>query len=331
MKLLPAILKAARFTSTRGIIPNLDHVTVDRTAVFASDGLASITVKLTEMQATPFTIEGQRAEVILGGATIDATSLSGPQRLHGDPVKFSLKDSMLTVSRGKTRFRCPQVEPMPDPVDALPFGQDCIRLTEILPAMRALLPFVADDASKPWARAVHFTQHGAYATNNVVLAYYPCRTPWEFALLPRHVELLTSTFDECDVYLENGKLYALTDSVQASFCLVEGTLPSAVPDMIATVPDQLEPVPEGLADTLSITSKLAGTVPLLVCECDRDTLTARGDSIVEHAVPGLDAVACKVSHKMLSLVVSRATHLRLRTPHSYFHAGDARGLFVGVI
>lgn len=316
MKLLPAILKAARFTSTRGIIPNLDHVTVDRTAVFASDGLASITVKLTEMQATPFTIEGQRAEVIL-----DTT----------EAVKFSLKDSMLTVSRGKTRFRCPQVDPMLDPVDALPFGQDCIRLTEILPAMRALLPFVADDASKPWARAVHFTPHGAYSTNNVVLATYPCRTPWEFALLPRHVELLTSTFDECDLYLENGKLYALTDSVQASFCLVEGSLPAAVPDLIATVPEELEPVPEGLADTLSITSKLAGTVPLLVCECDRDTLTARGDSIVEHAVPGLDAEACKVSHKVLSLVVSRATHLRLRTPHSYFHAGDARGLFVGVI
>ena len=64
---------------------------------------------------------------------------------------------------------------------------------------------------------------------------------------------------------------------------------------------------------------------------DMDKLTARGDSIVEHAVPGLDAKDCKVSHKMLSLVVSEATHLRLRTPHSYFHAGGLRGLFVGVL
>ena len=317
MKLIPAIRHAARFTSTRGIIPALDHVTVDRTGVYASDGQASICVTLTEMQATPFTIEGTRAEVILDTS---------------DAVKFKLEGPMLTVSRGKTRFKCPQVDAMPNPVDeALPFGNETIRFSEIRAACRALLPFVADDASKPWARAVHFTQHGAYATNNVVLAYYPCRTPWEFALLPRHIDLITSTFDECDVWIENGKLYAATDSITASFCLVEGALPSVVPDLVATVPEELEPVPEGLRDTLALTSKLAGTVPLLVCECDMDKLTARGDSIVEHAVPGLDAKDCKVSHKMLSLVVSEATHLRLRTPHSYFHAGDLRGLFVGVL
>lgn len=133
------------------------------------------------------------------------------------------------------------------------------------------------------------------------------------------------------MWIENGKLYAATDSITASFCLVEGSLPSTVPGLVATVPEELEPVPEGLRDTLSLTSKLAGTVPLLVCECDMDKLTARGDSIVEHAVPGLDAKSCRVSHKMLSLVVNEATHLRLRTPHSYFHAGDLRGLFVGVL
>lgn len=42
----------------------------------------------------------------------------------------------------------------------------------ILPALRALAPMIAEDASKPWARGILFRGGSAYATNNVVIGQY---------------------------------------------------------------------------------------------------------------------------------------------------------------
>lgn len=42
----------------------------------------------------------------------------------------------------------------------------------LLPAIKALAPMIAEDASKPWARGILFREGSAFATNNVVIGQY---------------------------------------------------------------------------------------------------------------------------------------------------------------
>lgn len=47
---------------------------------------------------------------------------------------------------------------------------DSVELPDgILKALKCLLPFIAEDASRPWARGILFRDQSAFATNNVVL------------------------------------------------------------------------------------------------------------------------------------------------------------------
>jgi len=57
----------------------------------------------------------------------------------------------------------PDVEPEGEPIK--PEGG-------FLAALRTLMPFIAEDASRPWARGIMFRGPSAFATNNVVLIEY---------------------------------------------------------------------------------------------------------------------------------------------------------------
>lgn len=75
----------------------------------------------------------------------------------------------LTVKSGNTRFHVecwsddnfPRVVPEGD-IHPMPGG--------ILPVMRRLAPFMAIDASRPWAMGILLKNQSAFATNNIVLA-----------------------------------------------------------------------------------------------------------------------------------------------------------------
>lgn len=43
---------------------------------------------------------------------------------------------------------------------------------QLLEALKAVLPFVGDDASRPWANGILLDNHSAFATNNVMLVEY---------------------------------------------------------------------------------------------------------------------------------------------------------------
>lgn len=61
--------------------------------------------------------------------------------------------------------------PQPDgPLFAVPPG------LEFLPMCKTLYPFIAEDASRPWAQSILLSGGGAYATNNVVLVEYAINT-----------------------------------------------------------------------------------------------------------------------------------------------------------
>ncbi len=81
------------------------------------------------------------------------------------------KNGKLVIKSGdfKTSVECYELEGFPE---IEPSGR-LIQLTDrLLPALKFLSPFVAEDASRPWACGILFDGECAYATNNVVLQQY---------------------------------------------------------------------------------------------------------------------------------------------------------------
>lgn len=62
-----------------------------------------------------------------------------------------------------------------------------VPLTEnIVDVLQTLLPFIAEDASRPWARGILLYQHSAYATNNIILVEHWMPDPFPVAInLPK--------------------------------------------------------------------------------------------------------------------------------------------------
>ena len=61
--------------------------------------------------------------------------------------------------------------------ESTPEGEHVLIPDGILKALKALNPFIADDASRPWARGILLRGSSAYATNNVVLMEYWLQAP----------------------------------------------------------------------------------------------------------------------------------------------------------
>lgn len=81
------------------------------------------------------------------------------------------KNGKLVVQSGsfKAHVDCDDVANFPD---IRPGGQSVKLPDSLLPALAALEPFIAEDASRPWACGVLFDGASAFATNNIVLCEY---------------------------------------------------------------------------------------------------------------------------------------------------------------
>lgn len=62
---------------------------------------------------------------------------------------------------------------------------------EVLDAVRKLLPFVGDDASRPWSNGVLFLGQSAFATNNIILCEY-----WTGTSFPTPINLPRAAIKE---------------------------------------------------------------------------------------------------------------------------------------
>lgn len=62
--------------------------------------------------------------------------------------------------------------------EIVPEGSFVELASPILPVLKILAPFIADDASRPWARGILFRGQTAFATNNIVLVEHWLEQPF---------------------------------------------------------------------------------------------------------------------------------------------------------
>lgn len=81
------------------------------------------------------------------------------------------KNNKLVIQSGNFKSFVDCVDPIGFP-DISPEGKNIVLGDSLLPALEYLEPFIAEDASRPWARGILFDGESAFATNNIVLVQY---------------------------------------------------------------------------------------------------------------------------------------------------------------
>jgi DNA polymerase III sliding clamp (beta) subunit (PCNA family) len=154
------MLQALKFVqgavAKKDFVPALTHFRISRGHVRGFNGQLAISSPIDlDLDASPRAVQFVKA--------IDACT---------ETISLSVaKNGKLVVKSGNFRAHidCDDAGNFPD---IHPTGR-MIKLNEsLMPALRQLEPFIAEDASRPWACGVLFDGPTAFATNNIVLMEY---------------------------------------------------------------------------------------------------------------------------------------------------------------
>lgn len=302
-----------------------------------------------------YTLEVPAAE--LPDMCTPADRLHAAMRACSGSPEFKLTDVSVMVRSGAMKVRLPLIDAASYPVTQP--DPPVHSLAEDLGALlKRQLPFIAADASRPWATSVCLAAGKAYATNNVVI----CRQPFPFPFnhpvnLPlATVEAIIDNPNPVSLGVSERSLtFYYADGSWIKTQLVEGEFPVHVIDgMLDGLPTQLATPAKGkgkkqapqaatiaapwvavddkLKKMLDTAGKLA-TDRYPVVELAGDRVTLQDGNFECEGMTGLPDVPAKVNAKMAGLVFAVADRVAWHTPKDNAHgfsAGELRGVFGGV-
>lgn len=318
MSIATALKFAQGAVSKKDFVPELTHFQIAHGRVTGFDGKMSLSAPI-ELdldccpKATPFV---KAIEACTETAQLAMTT-----------------NGRLSVRSGKFRafVECLPLETFPvvEP-DGLPVAID----GNLLPALRTLYEFTAEDASRPWAAGVLLDGESAFATNNVILVeswlgyHFPYRVN-----LPRFTirEMLRIGEEPTGMQLTaesvtlhySGNRWLRSQLNSLEWPDIRGLLAKA-PENPELVPD----VPEGLWEALTTLKPFVTELGQLFIGPDVvRTAVEEGASVV---VPGMPV--CSFNHKMLSMlegVAHRADFAAWPNPVA-FYGERLRGFIAGM-
>jgi hypothetical protein len=278
------------------------------------------------------TADGNRAQVGNGRYTVDVPTdlplctvdagrlVAAWAACKSDDVSATCTDANLMIKAGRIKARIPLSDPKAYPV-VVPDERTAHTAPGVAAILAKLQPFVATDASRPWATSVCLTNGFAYATNNVVLVRAPFPVDLPAVNLPLSVfdaiiargepEDLGFTDNSLTLYFDNG--------VWIKTNLISGSWPTATVDgLIAALPDAWEtPHPE-LGMVLATAAKVSEAKHPVVQFAS--TVVKLTDDAFEADELGPLPDAGKVNARMAALVFERATDVQWHSPKQDVHA-----------
>lgn len=210
---------------------------------------------------THFFIDGPRIQGSNGRIVIDAwgpdtgiTALVPADRFIkaiGDAntnLTFVLNESKLIIKKGRLRVTINTL-----PIDSFPVtddfdGEEVKFDKNILRDLKRLVPFISNDASRPWSNSVLVRDGYAYATNNVLLARVPFYTDREL-IIPSHLvtELLRIDQIPDAIHVTEHAVSVLYDTFRLRGQQVMGEWPLQLVALVERIAASSPPLlPEGL-------------------------------------------------------------------------------------
>lgn len=141
--------------SEKNIVQSMTHFFIYQGRIQGTNGRVAIDAPIPELDGYSFTVPAEKFIKAIDGFTKEP--------------KIEVADTRVVISEGKMKVRLPILandafpRTDPDPDEYAPEN-------EILPALRRILPYISQDASKPWSTGAFITEDGfILATNNVIM------------------------------------------------------------------------------------------------------------------------------------------------------------------
>lgn len=329
----------------RDYLPALTHCVISNSRVHAFDGRTYCSAGVAKTSAgTHYTAPGKlfQAAMTTAGdkAKVTHNKESGTVQVEGAGFMATLPSLPVTDYpydiTGTVRF-----------LRDAKAGRKLKDGKNILTRLARLRPFVADDASRPWANGVRVEGNVAAVTNNVIVVEAPFPWPWAMTL-PVHVvdELLrlqltplrvdpTTVGDSTD-----GVALWLDDDVFLRSVTVHGAWPKSPADILNDLHAKARwaQVPEGFAEAVDHVLPFAQDERAPIIELVSNRVRVRGAETMGAVatVQGLKTPAHDMTvafrAEPLKLMLAVATHWDLSLfPRIAFKGDDAlRGAMAGV-
>lgn len=218
--------------------------------------------------------------------------------------------------------------------EVVPEGEIVPLKGELLGVMRLLSRFIAEDASRPWARGILLRDQSAFATNNVCLIEY-----WLGYNFPTQVNIPKAAVIELlRINEEPTHLQISDNNITFHFAgnkwLRTQTYPTNWPDLskIFDLPATLVPIPDGLWQGLEDLAPFADDLERVFIKTGTiSTNQEEGGSGASVEIVGINVPAC-FSLKQLRLLEGVATEIDFSSypAPSAFRGERIRGAIVGM-
>lgn len=213
--------------------------------------------------------------------------------------------------------------------DVNPEGEFITLDGSLLKFLKRLAPFIAEDASRPWARGILFRGHSGYATNNVVLVEHWLGYNFPFELnIPRAAVVELIRIGEEPEQIQYSK-NSVTFHFSGNRWLRTQVLETAWPDLSRVLdrPSEQLPVPESLWSSIRSIKPFADDLNRLFVRDGLITTSLDEGLGASVEVPGLIADNCyNFDHFLLLEELATTIDLKEGSPALFFGMeGHVRG------
>jgi hypothetical protein len=322
MDLMARIWLIKRGYAENSVLPALKAVHVHNGRIQSSDGKIVIDVECPELKDLTFSVNGSKF-------------VKAIEACDGAPDKLTVTETYLTIKKGKFSARLPLLSEQYPRTEFEYDDKEWIRITQPLkPAIKAVMPFVGIDASRPWCCGALFTDNKMFATNNtvVVTRTYALINAAKFNL-PAFAMTELAALDK-----EPTRMIVASNHVTfdyGHFYFRSQLLSSDWPDvsrMLDAVTPKIPVVVEGLAKAVA---KVVDFCPDDEFQCivfdGKNVTTTEGD--ISAVVEGFELPEGRYRAVVLQSVLAHATHADFASyPGAIpFRTDDGlSGVFVGV-
>lgn len=286
----------------------------------SSDGRIVIDMACPELKDMNFSVNG-------------AKFVKAIEACDGKPDKLEVKDNTLYIAKGKFKAKLPLLDSEFPRAEFAKDAKDKMAVkVPFRTLLKAMLPFVGVDASRPWCCGILFKNGTAYATNNTVIVECPYPLQGTFNLPGfAAVEIAgfdhepkSITVDDSSVTLDYGSFLFRSQLLSAGWPAVEKMLEAVTDDMPLITP--------GLK---SAVTKIVDFCPDSDFQCivlsEGKVSTTEGTISAE--VEGFDVPPGRYRASVLQMVLDHASTIDFSFyPSAVPFTTDQglRGIFVGV-
>lgn len=306
----------------RELLSALSHFCIYNGRVQGTNGRMAIDAAIPELAGLEVVVPADRFL-----AAVEASA---------DDAKITLEDGRLIIRAGRFRAKVPSLAPESFPrVNPDPSQWELEE--ELLPTLRRLRPFMANDATNIWATSMLFTEAQATVTNNVVLAAEKCTMLAGTGIA--NIAVPGWALDEIIRIGEEPSGFGVTDSsitfyfgetwIKTQLILAPWPIAKVI-ELVKMLPKKMPETPEGLTSAVGKITPFCKDPKFPVIMMQDDGVTTE-DFDHQAEVRGMKLPVMKFNANMLNLVLSKADHfVGIDADRAAFMVGPARGIIMGL-